>query len=420
MLSDQMFAPCRPAKSWEVRVLSLLAVITALYFYLNPIADFLGLYFSSIGYSFARLSLVSRGVLTGLIVLLSLHLVLKSKGGIGLFVVLIYSVFISAVWFSAGLYDAGALVETINIVVKIIIPFVFYYMLLFVQSMPARAELIRRSVRISIFVYLLFVIVGAVFNILEFKSYGEIRYGYKGVIAAQNEASAFVLISLLIFGLPIVQKQHKKTDIIGFALSSISAVLLGTKAGAVLPIIAVALIIVSRVGLYKATPYVAICTAAFLVISSLLVSFSSFFGKMFSTNMEYFKYQFEYHASGSLVTLFLSGRDMKISYIFDQIFGENPLYFVFGGYPVSVYSPEIDFIEIALITGLPIFVLYFYMLKSIFFIKGGGVKSNYLFYSFLIVVFLANTGGHLLTSGLALPYLAYFCATSKISSVGRS
>lgn len=369
-------------------------------FLINPLVDFLSTVTS------LRVSLFSRGFVVMLIVFASIVFNATSRGKLLASTVLFFPLIPMLLWFVLGYYDSVTLVENYIILFKAVS--FFSYIIILKHLASWQLDRVVVVAKLTLIVYMIFIISGALFDVAVFKSYGEGgRFGYKGIIIAQNEASGLVLAALFIAGFNFVVKKSDIYDVALFISSALSALLLGTKAAVLLPLMIMCIIAVSRYGVLKAVPYMS--AVVIVGVAVFLLSYQGGLNDWYSNSLAYFAYQFEVYAKGDVMTFLLSGRNYKLSYVFNNFIYENPLYLIFGGFPMGSYSVEIDFFDLFLLMGGPIFMIYCFMLFRAFRNNHPESITKYAVFALILVLAVANTGGHVLYSALILPYLAVFC-----------
>lgn len=388
----------------------LLLAILLIGFISNPIFDFLSIYLSSSDATHVRVSLLTRGVFIAAIIVATFLLAVPQKKSNAIMLMILSLPLVSvAIWCVLDFYSVMVLLETTAYLVKVISFFAFLMAFKFINK--AQQKTAEKVIIITLFVYMLCVVFGALFSIEIFESYSTIeRFGYKGIIIAQNEATGLVLAALLISGYKFVMGESNGYDKLLFSLTSIAAVMLGTKAGVALPILTLAAILIAQKGYIAAVPKVLIAASFFVMVSVLVFVYIPSANEALTKSLSYFVFQYENYAKGNLFTLLLSGRDNKLEFAITEYLFQNPFYLILGGYPLGSYAVELDFVDIALLFGLPIFLIY---LKGIYFAfsnKSTARLNRFYFMSFVLVVLVSNTSGHVFTSALTLPYLAFFCS----------
>lgn len=387
-------------------VLTLILLLSV--FFVAPFFD----YFSVVTDS--RLSLLSRGLLSFAVILLSIPIIFSRESNFKGLMLLYVPVISCIIWYMLDEYSSDVFFENFAFLVKSIVLFSFY--LVFVRLDYSSSNMILTCAKFSLVVYMAAIIFGATFDIEYMRSYEDSeRLGYKGIIIAQNEGSGLVLVSLLLSSMTFVDRSYKYIDLILFLLSSCAALLMGTKAAFFMPVIVLCFVYISRYGLYRsAVPMLFVLLCFFF----LLILFKTFHGSaddLFDSVSGYFQYQYEYYAGGNLLTFLLSGRDYKLKFAFENMILVNPSYIIFGGFPMGQYSVEIDFIDLFFLLGAPLFVVYvIYLYKILVYSEGKLVLARFGLMSLLICFLVANTSGHFFTSALIAPYLGLFCARLRI------
>lgn len=387
-------------KSQIILLMLMLGIIT------GPVFDLISTYLSYSGAEFSRATLVTRGFF--IVLVIATALAVATKRHIASLLILFTPLFPMAIWYFLDLYSGKALFESIAFLTKILS--LFALITLFSLLRDKQLNQINILIKASLAIYMLCIIAGAAFNIEMFESYKTIeRSGYKGIITAQNEATGLVFISLLISGFRISTNQATNLDKALFAITAIASFLLGTKPGLILPIVVIAIIYIAENGYIKSIPKIILATALFGALGFVIFSYIPAAKNALNMSLSYFLFQLDHYANGNLVTLLLSGRDNKLDYAVEHYILQNPSYLLFGGYPVGGYVVEIDFIDLAMLFGLPIFAIYLRMVYLAF--KGAETTQTARYYmlSFAGIILLANTAGHIFTSALVIPYIAYFC-----------
>ncbi|OHV09516.1 O-antigen ligase family protein [Kushneria phosphatilytica] len=384
--------------------------VIAVGFLFMPIADFVSVYLHNNDYSYSRVSLILRGVVYFCaLIFVGYGCRLKTKE---LFLFLLFGLPVasSLIWVGVGLYDTGAFLQSMNMLIKVFGLFLFYKF--FQEELsPDKELLLEKVIMCSLLTYFVFVLVGAIFSIDLFRSYpvSSGRAGYKGVVWAQNEASALFITGVLLgfYKIYLGNGGYKKWS--WLLIGAAATLLLGTKAAIIGLLLCCFVYFTSKKGIMKALGLCFVLSFLMGVFALLLYFLNSSFRESINSSFDYFRIQFENYNNQNLISLMLSNRDQKLEHIIRDILPSNYLYLLLGGYPVSLYRSEIDFPDLVLLLGVPLFVVYLFgifRLGSSSGIREGKV-SIYKFLAFLVVVFMSNTSGHFLTSGVASPYLAF-------------
>lgn len=397
--------------------LKILTVSFMLFFILNPTFDFISTLLTDSNSGFNRITLFSRGLFTLIASIFALALAFKKQKTLSILLLPVAVTLLSIfTWCLIGAYDINTAFETINVVFKALSFFFFCIAFKYIFKNSNSTNLIETIVKLSFIAYTTSIILGPLLGIESFKSYGEVRFGYKGIILAQNEASALLLIGLLFFGYKVTLKRSDKIDIIGLLSAAIAAFLIGTKAAVIIPVAVFSIILIARSGFIKSAPFVLFIFVAFPAFIYALTLFSTAAQDVIDSTTQYLTYQLTHSANDNILTLLLSGRDDKLQYAWENIVDENPFYLIFGGYPIGLYSIELDLFDLAFLLGIPTLTIYLINLKNAFLADKKGISRRYYILSFILVLAISNSAGHLLTSALALPYLAFFCMYGSIKT----
>ncbi len=251
------------------------------------------------------------------------------------------------------------------------------------------------------------VILGFVFDVDLLASYTRTvkgvttvaRFGYQGLIPAQNEVSAFFLIAFFYF---LWKNIYLKSGTLYLLLTTIAGVLTGTKVGALLAGLLVLYLLkrlrlrIRRTHLILLAVLVGICVVAFVQRDYLL--------SRFEPTINYFTYWVEQRGA---VILFTTGRNVKVDQIVLQVLPHfNWINILFGGYNLSRFATEMDIIDVFLKLGA-IGTLLFYSLYIGIILRPKQVKINLNRLLFVIVwLSVSTTAGHVVFSAINGAYLA--------------
>lgn len=370
-----------------------------------PFADFLTVLARESQISnLERFSLFYRSVLFSVLLLFSAVSITKKELSI-LFLFLFGCIsLLSNFILIDALSDSRVLIESILLLLKFFLFFLFYQAFLIIRK--------SRYIKIDSFfllaewllvIYALAIVLGAVFSIDLFKYYDSERWGFKGIIIAGNEASALLIIAYAWF--LIKTKNIFNTMILGLIIAAMF--FSGTKAS-------IGGVIMLTTGLFLSqNPLKALLKIPFFILSIFIILYflyifeSNVRDNMFRTFL-YFQYQFDNFSNGSFLTVILSGRNYKLYEVFSSIMNNVPLAFLLGGYPVAGFSIEMDFFDLMALLGIFGSLFYFYFWLKCWREKIVHDISLNFFRGFFIFTFamLAFTGGHMFYSAVAAPFLA--------------
>jgi hypothetical protein len=279
---------------------------------------------------------------------------------------------------------------------------------LFVYSSMRRISFSHRKTVFKIYELVIYaycfcaVVLGFVLKIPQFFTYGEIgkRFGFIGIIPAQNEASLFIIVALF-YGC-FVYKQEKR--LLPLMAAFISGILLGTKAAFMASLIIPAWFMLKfypRIG-RAVVITVLVCVAIIATIySSLIVEY------LYSLEvLSHFIYRLD--KGVDILSVFLSDRD---TFLEDRFFWNLSLYgninFLFGGGKLTLI--EMDFFDAFLDFGLLGSVIYL----MVYFIMFGNIRKEYKFFFSFLFFSAAALGGHIFWSAVNSIYISLFICKSK-------
>lgn len=375
---------------------------------LMPFADFISVYSRYTGIEAGeRFSLIYRLFLITIAIYFFLKVNVSFKNSI-IFLFLTSILSLTITFFYIDGSDLSRYLETSIMSFKFFVFFVIVSCLkYFVDFSYLSFKKFYNIISSLIFVYAISIILGAFFDIEMFKNYNNDdsqRWGVKGIIIAGNEASGFLTVAL---AWALLNLKMRASSIL-LAIVVLASLITGTKAAVLAFIFVISAYILSK---YKGKSV--LIMLLFLAISYflLLLIYSNFLvvRDTFDQTMNYFLWHYENSARGDLVNLALTGRDYKLSVVFDEIHHVSPWVYVFGGFPVGTYTVEMDFFDAIALYGFFGALYYFYIWFSFWNISGHSEYKTFCLYfsfSFFLLGFLA---GHYFYSAMSAPFLAALC-----------
>ena len=254
-----------------------------------------------------------------------------------------------------------------------------------------RTGIVFSIYKILLLVQVVIVILAFVFNWDIFRTYGGVRFGYSGLLYAQNEATFYyVIAAVFVFKLWEDTKNRNYLLLLGFVL--LAAVLLGTKA--------VFLFLGSFIiflGLYyrlykKLYSWIAGFVGVLLVV-------------LFLYNAGIIEYYLNQANEEGWLFMITSKRNVLIAERLPEVFGNWHWYnYLFGGVNPATSFVEMDLIDLFLFGGIIGSALYYILLfKTIFKFS----KNNYIGWFLVSQYFLiGGLAGHVFASGINAIYLA--------------
>ncbi|PRX33287.1 O-antigen ligase-like membrane protein [Paraburkholderia sp. BL18I3N2] len=390
---------------------------------LSPLADFLSVRaahgFDSEGGD-ARFSLVVRGTMVA-----GLLLLLLVSGRIRLSSWRTALLAMVAITASAATYAFADMssVEFAQQAVFVLKVFSFFVCLAALSGMGARQlEKLEPFMRLTLLAYAVAIVTGAVFSIDLFRSYWadtQIRSGYKGIVYAQNEASALMIVGLAYGLLRVLKFGWSAWSGVLVGTIVLASCLVGTKAAMGGTIAMICSYFFCRHNVPQAT----VRALTFLGLLAVLAAaaYLSLPGVQSAADLsfQYFMYQHDHVNSGGILTMVLSGRDVKFLNVWDEVAKDGYVPLLTGGYPVVRYLVEIDVPDLVLAMGLPVCVFYLGDLGKAFVCGEGGAESRFGKWFFIVLMATACTAGHILVSAIVSPYLAMIAVLIKRAAHNR-
>ena len=294
--------------------------------------------------------------------------------------------------------------ENFNLFFKLVFVFVCWEILRNVFSSSYHQSRLFKVFEILILLEATTIILGFVFKLDTFSSYGQdYRFGYKGLIPAQNEVSGFFIIAVFYFLWKVVT-QHK--GIAQLLIVLLAGLLTGAKVALIFPLVLLVYFIIWTRGFLSRRVFWFLCVF-FLVIIPTVVLNLDYLKERLNPTFQYFSYQLSAGNNPNLFSLFMSGRDLYIQNSIQQIFSNKGIpNFLFGGHNLTVTSTETDFIDVFLFigsTGLIIFYLFY--LKILLSPRNGVVNKHRLIFT-MVWIGVSSVAGHLVFSAINSMYLA--------------
>lgn len=385
---------------------TLIWVLFAVGMALSPIGDFLSVRASQDGSEGSVSLLVRGGMVVGFMVALLLSGRIRQSSA---YVAILAAVSLVASVFAYGQTEMTGveLSKQAIFIFKVFSFFVCYAALSRVGD--KRLEKLQPLVTAVLITYALAIIAGAALSIDMFRSYQadtHIRSGYKGIVYAQNEASALLIVGLAYGYLRVLCHGWRVSHLVLIGSMLGASMLLGTKGALVGALGVTCAYFYARHNVLKATlrALIVVAVLAAMAISAYLAIPS--IHQAVDLTWQYFSYHHD-HADGSgLLTIVMSGRNVKFANVWDELSRQHYVSLLTGGYPVVRYQVEIDAPDLTLALGLPIFLLYMQAFASRFVYRGRTAVVRFGKLFFIVLIALACTAGHVLVSALISPYLA--------------
>jgi hypothetical protein len=377
---------------------------------LSPLSDFLSVYAlkgqanSDVD---ARFSLFLRGAIVAVALVSMLCSGCIRLSSYRIFLMMSVTVAMSCVSLAMGDITGGELVAQIVVIAKVFS--VFIYAAALSDLDDRQVESIAFAMRVALFIYAVSIIAGACFSIDMFRSYRgdtQIRAGYKGIVYAQNEASALLLAGMALAYIRVLRDGWRRTDVVFAATIFVAAFLLGTKGAIVACLGVFAAYSYARFGVAKATMRVMMLVGILSCGVAAVYLLSPAVRQAIDLSISYFTYHGDHAGGGKVATVLLSGRNVKFANVWDALTKQSFMPLLIGGYPTARYQIEMDGPDLALIMGIPLFIVYINDIFKLYLGRGGSRISRFGRYFLALLIILSCTAGHILTSAVVAPYLA--------------
>lgn len=397
----------RPARRVSITIVWWLFIAGLI---LSPIGDFLSVvstHGSVPNGSDARFSLLVRGVMvSGLIA--ATFLSGKVRPFSWCFAVLtLVAVVAAGIAYALDNMSAQEFAEQVVLVFKVVSFFVYFNALSGLND--KRLSKLDPLIQAALLVYALAIVAGAMLSIDMFRSYQadtQIRSGYKGIVNAQNEASALLIVGLAYAYLGVLRFGWRAVNVVLVGSMLLASMLVGTKGAAIGALGVTCAYYYARHNVLGATWRAGLIISLLLCAAILAYLAIPNVHQAVDLSLRYFSHQSGRAGGDKLLTVLLSGRNLKFEEVWRNLSNDNYIEILTGGYPVMRYMVEIDIPDLILTFGLPIFIVYFMALRRTFIYRSRRDTARFGRLFFLVLIAVASTAGHILDSAVIGPYLA--------------
>jgi len=283
---------------------------------------------------------------------------------------------------------------------KLLLPFLLFDLLFKIK--PGHNSPVIRVFLLLVLVQVLTILISVVFNLDLFRTYGGARFGYSGLLAAQNEATFYYVIAS-VFSFKYWVNTNNRNYLILLGLLLLASVLLGTKA--------MFLFLGSFV--FFLGWYYRLYTKIYFWIGGLVL-----FGIaiVFLYRIGVIEYYLNQAGEEGWMFMITSKRNVLIQERLPALFDKWHWYnYLFGGVNPATSLVEMDIIDLFLFGGIVGSLLYYTLLfKTIFAFS----RNNYLGWFLVSQYFLiGGLAGHVFASGINAIYLAltsYYLQKTKL------
>ena len=339
---------------------------------------------------FYRYSAFLKGFFELMALALSFIAINKSKLNILLGIIILLCGFLIGQYFLSLRFKDLLFFENFNTLFKYFFPLIISLIALNIINSEQNPTTLFKYYRLIIILNSCLLSLGFLFNIEVLSTYsGPWRFGYDGLIFAQNEASY-----IFIFAITTVYFRRFYLNIkeFFFWIVLIPSIIVATKAVYLFLILLLLFHVYKRISLKN--------LLAFGVFTNVFgyFLFSSAINKIFINSYNVFMYMYE---KEGLWGALLSGRGAYISeklkpLIFEYWSIPN---FIFGGQDVVSHYIEMGFIDLFLFFGIFGSILYLYIFYSIF--KMIAFPRDFKLFFGISLAIIVATAGHFFESGIA-------------------
>lgn len=359
-------------------------------FFIFYFSDALGKYLLQSGSSFFRYSAFVKAFFEILILCYAIITLNRTKANV-LFGIAILTVtfLVGQLFLSFRFYELNFF-ENFNTLFKYFFTLIFFLVAYDVLLFSVNSTVLLKVYKLIIGLNSIFIMIGFFLEVPVFRTYsGPWRFGYDGLILAQNEASF-----IFIFALTTVyyRRFYLKIKEWFFWIVLIPSLIVATK-GVYLYVILLFLFHIFRKVSMKN-----IFTFGIFIVGAGYLLFSSLLNKIILNSYAVFMYMYD---KGGIWFALLSGRDQYLwkklePLLFDCWSFPN---FLFGGQDVVAHYLEMGIFDLFLFFGLVGAILYGYIFYQIF--KFLQFPTEFKLFFGICLFLIIATAGHFFESGIA-------------------
>jgi len=294
--------------------------------------------------------------------------------------------------------------ENFNTLFKYLFPLIIFLLAIDVFALPvAKQGKIYKYYKFILGFNSLLILYGIVFGSRILQTYDSFyRYGYDGLIFAQNEASyIFILAIFTVY----YRRFYLKIKESFFWIIVLSSLVVATKAVYITFILLLLYHIFTRVSLKK------ILIFGFTGIILGYFMFNTMINKIFLNSYNVFMHGYR---NEGLIFALTSGRNEFIEEKLKPLLLDVWSFpnFIFGGQDVSNFYMEMGFLDLFLFFGFFGALIYCYMFFKIFQLID--LERNFKIFLFFVIIAIIATAGHFFTSGIVGMHFIYFILINTI------
>jgi hypothetical protein len=348
-----------------------------------------------------------------------LFLLLHHRSGKRIWLILLFFLFVFVAGSAAAVtnlytFEEYHFLSQFRLVNKI----VFFFIVLMALSVYFRSEedqnRLFKIYEILILAQSLVLIISFIFEINLFSAYLtsrelrlERRFGYQGLIPAQNETSAFFQLGFFYF---LFKVHYRRKGVIQLLIVTFAGLLTGAKITVLFPIILVWYFIYYMIVQFSTLRGLIhknflIIGIAFLFVASIGVWQRDYIISRIEPTITYYLARGRSYEGGVIEALTVPGRRNKVNdFVTDYLANYNIVNYLFGGFDLEVYSTEMDPVDMFARLGIVGAGVFYFLYLGAF------IPSNRI--SLLRLVFVISwiatsaVVGHITYTAINSTYLA--------------
>jgi hypothetical protein len=320
-------------------------------------------------------------------------------------IVILISIFLVGQFFLYRNFNEINFLENFNTLFKYLFPLIIYLLAIDILELPTeKKNKIFKYYRYILSFNGLLILYGILFGSRILQTYDSTyRYGFDGLIFAQNEASyIFILAVFTVY----YRRFYLKIKEWFFWIIIITSLAVATKAVYLTFILLLLYHVFTRVPLKKVLIYGLTGILTFYLVFNTIVN------KIFVNSYNVFMHG--YRREGLLFAL-TSGRNEFIEQKLEPLILNiwTIPNFLFGGQDVSKFYMEMGFLDLFLFFGLLGSIIYCYIFFKLF--QKIDFDLNSKIFLFFVIVTIIATAGHFFTSGIVGMHFIFFMIINRRS-----
>jgi hypothetical protein len=334
-------------------------------------------------------SAILKGFFEIMILVYAIITLKKTKAYFLFAMFLLAGCFLIGQFFLSLSFDEINFMQNFNTLFKYLFPLILYLLAIDIIAYGKYPWQLFKSYKVILTINSVLILIGLLSGIKFLETYpGIYRFGYDGLILAQNEASF-----IFIFAIATVyyRRFYLKINEHFFWIILIPSLVVATKAVYLFIVLLLLFHIVKRVSLKKLIIYGVFSLALGYFL------FSTSINKILINSYDVFMYGYN---RGGLLYALLSGRDIYLKSKLEPLLFEHwslPNLF-FGGQDVIAHYIEMGLIDLFLFFGIIGFSIYLYIYYKLFNLLSFR-KDFKIFFGLTLLIIIA-TAGHFFESGI--------------------